>query len=94
MSSKKEIVRYRDTQFSITIPELDEIEKYGLGVLSEGLQRMRKVINEGDDMSAIKAVSVVTGTAKYISQRITESKIPMDDSMEIDDDYDIGDSNA
>ena len=34
MSSKKEIVRYIDTQFSITIPELDEIEKYGIGVLS------------------------------------------------------------
>ena len=94
MSGKKEIVRYRDTILSINIPDLGEIEQYSLGVLSEGLQRMRGIINKGEPIEAIKALSVVNNTAKYISQRIEESKIPTDNDMEIDDDYEIGDYNA
>ena len=94
MNNKKGIVRYRDTKLEINIPPLEEVEQFGLAVISEGLQRMRVIINRGEDIEAIKALSVVTNTAKYISQRMEESKIPMDNSMEIDDDYDIGDSNA
>ena len=94
MSSKKEIVRYKDTKLSIIVPSLDEVEQYGLAVLSEGLQRMRIILKNGEDADAVKALSAVTNTAKYITQRLEESRIPTDNDMEIDDNYEIGEDDA
>ena len=94
MNNKKGIVRYRDTKLEINIPPLEEVEQFGLAVISEGLQRMRVIINRGEDIEAIKALSAVTNTAKYISQRMEESKIPTNDDMEIEDNYGIGDYDA
>ena len=94
MSGKKEIVRYKDTKLSIIVPSLDEVEQYGLAVLSEGLQRMRIILKNGEDADAVKALSAVTNTAKYITQRLEESRIPTDNDMEIDDNYEIGEDDA
>jgi len=85
----KGLVRYKELQTEIMVPQYEEVEKMCIGVLSEGLVRMRKIISNGEDDQSIKATNAVTNISKFIASRIDKTAVT-DDDLEHDDDYGMG----